>query len=108
MLNIDSKKLFYKQTNDKGKGGHTDTDTRHFKESRFKRDILCYRNVIAEKTGLVVPLQVHDEVDGTDLQREDVIQIKEIMEHVLELKLPVITDVETGPNWGELSPFNFS
>lgn len=50
-------------------------------------------------------LQVHDELlfeIKKDLVKKITPRIKEIMENVAKLKVPLVVDVKTGNNWGEL------
>lgn len=57
---------------------------------------------IYEKTGLVPALQVHDELNFTDLDSmEQVEEIKRIMEEAIPLCIPVVCEAGTGNNWGE-------
>lgn len=49
-------------------------------------------------------LQVHDELVfeiKKDAAAGAVPKIKEIMEHVVQLKVPLVVDAKSGPNWGE-------
>lgn len=50
-------------------------------------------------------LQVHDEL-VFDVPAEEVEEVRErvrqAMEHVIELKVPIIADVAVGPNWRDL------
>lgn len=51
---------------------------------------------------------VHDEIALSyhpDL-RNDFIQLKEIMQNAITLRVPMIMDVELGPNWGDVKDFN--
>jgi DNA polymerase-1 len=53
-------------------------------------------------------LQVHDELlfeVKNDQIEEVAARIKEIMEGVIKLKVPVVVDVKIGSNWGELQPW---
>jgi len=50
-------------------------------------------------------LQVHDELVfevRNDLVEEATIKIKEIMDHIIELKVPLIVEAKAGNNWGEM------
>ena len=51
--------------------------------------------------GIIPHIQVHDELDFSIESHEQAIRIKEIMEHCVELSVPVKVDVDLGPNWGE-------
>ena len=58
--------------------------------------------VAVYKAGYVPVLQVHDELNFTDLtSMEQVEEIKHIMETVIPLSIPVVCEVGTGSNWGE-------
>ncbi len=61
------------------------------------------------KKDINIILQVHDELlfeVKKDKVKEYGSIIKEVMENVAELKVPLVIDVEAGPNWGELKPVN--
>jgi DNA polymerase I-like protein with 3'-5' exonuclease and polymerase domains len=50
-------------------------------------------------------LQVHDEIilEVKEAEAEKVAKrVKEIMENVYKLKVPLIVDVKIGDNWGEI------
>ena len=50
-------------------------------------------------------LQVHDELVfevRSDLVKEMAKRIKEIMESVIKLKVPLAVDASEGDNWGEM------
>lgn len=51
-------------------------------------------------------LQVHDELDWsvpkTKEGKEAILEVKHLMEAPYKLKVPVITDMEKGPNWGDV------
>jgi DNA polymerase-1 len=51
-------------------------------------------------------LQVHDELvcEGPIPEREELVQwLRSVMEHAIELSVPVRVTVKTGPNWLELT-----
>jgi DNA polymerase-1 len=51
-------------------------------------------------------LQVHDELVfevRADLVEKLGAEVREIMEGVIKLKVPVVVEIKSGPNWGELS-----
>ncbi|KKN61491.1 hypothetical protein LCGC14_0521460 [marine sediment metagenome] len=58
---------------------------------------------------LVPHLTVHDELDSskpkTKEGNEATTELKYIMENCIKLKVPLIADVEEGPNWGETKEF---
>jgi len=50
-------------------------------------------------------LTVHDELVfeiKNSLVKQTAVKIKKIMENIIKLKVPIIVDVKTGKNWGEL------
>ena len=52
--------------------------------------------------GFVPNVTVHDELDFADIDSDfKLTHIKEIMENCVSLKLPLVAEVEAGPNWGE-------
>jgi DNA polymerase I-like protein with 3'-5' exonuclease and polymerase domains len=51
--------------------------------------------------GIVPHLQVHDEVDISVENTEQANTITDIMEHCVELTVPLLVDMELGPSWGE-------
>jgi DNA polymerase I-like protein with 3'-5' exonuclease and polymerase domains len=51
--------------------------------------------------GIVPHLQVHDEVDISVENDPQAKKIVEIMEHCVELAVPLLVDTELGPSWGE-------
>jgi DNA polymerase-1 len=53
------------------------------------------------KEGFLPHLQVHDELDFSVANKQDELQIQHIMEHCVEMAVPIVVDVETGPSWGE-------
>ena len=52
-------------------------------------------------------LQVHDEL-VFETPKDDITKtaaaIKEIMENVHKLKVPIVVDLKVGSNWGEMTP----
>ncbi len=55
-------------------------------------------------------LQVHDELlfeCGPKAVKETAKMVKEKMENALKLSVPVLVDLKTGPNWGEMKLFKF-
>ena len=55
-----------------------------------------------DKRGYVPAMQVHDELNFTDLTSMDqVAEIKKIMEEAIPLCIPVVCEAGTGTNWGE-------
>jgi DNA polymerase I-like protein with 3'-5' exonuclease and polymerase domains len=53
------------------------------------------------KAGIVPLLQVHDELDISFADPRVPQRAKEIMEHAVELMVPIYTELKVGPNWGE-------
>lgn len=53
----------------------------------------------------VLILQVHDELIfevDEDIEQEFMLHIKESMEHVCSLRVPLVADIQSGNSWGEL------
>ena len=68
-----------------------------------KAMIAVYENVPQDKARML--LQVHDELifEVKSAQAKIVYKkVKEIMENVVKLKIPIVVDVKVGENWGEL------
>jgi DNA polymerase I len=66
----------------------------------------AYEAGIYEKTGFPY-ITVHDELDfgyHPDLHA-DFVQLKEIMENPIQLKVPLRVDFNIGPDWGHLEDF---
>lgn len=60
---------------------------------------------IGSKKDIKMILQVHDELVfevAADAVKKYAPVIKNIMENVVKLAVPIVTEVEAGPNWGEL------
>lgn len=53
-------------------------------------------------------LTVHDETDHSDGRPGDPLwsEVTRCMEQCMELRVPILTETETGPNWGELKKEN--
>ena len=58
--------------------------------------LACYEE------GYLPILQLHDELcfNVNKVSKEDVRNIKKIMENCIEFKLPFVVDVKTGGSWG--------
>lgn len=54
--------------------------------------------------GYVPHVQVHDELDTSVQEEKQVWEIKQIMEEVVILAVPVRVDAEVGENWGNVKP----
>ena len=52
--------------------------------------------------GIISHIQVHDELNCSIESKEQASRIKEIMEHTVDLKVPLKVDAEIGPSWGEI------
>jgi len=68
-----------------------------------KAMLVCYEEGIFN--GDQIPLlTVHDELDFSAHNSNDLVwgQVRSVMEEVIQLKIPVRTEVELGPNWGKL------
>ncbi len=59
--------------------------------------------VMADEAGIRLQLQVHDELDFTIWSREEAEHCAEIMRTCVPCNVPAKVDIETGPNWGEIS-----
>ena len=60
-------------------------------------------------TNLKMLIQVHDELifnvkDGMEKKYGE--EIKKIMENIIDLKVPLLVDIEIGKNWGDLKRYN--
>jgi DNA polymerase-1 len=73
-------------------------------ESRVSKSAKPYKS---QGQSCQMILQVHDELlfecEPSDL-KETAKLIKEKMESVISLKVPVVVDLKSGKNWGEMSP----
>ena len=61
--------------------------------------------LIAEKENVKMLLQVHDELVFEIIEKEIekiVPKIKDIMENVLKLKIPIVVEASLGDNWGQM------
>jgi DNA polymerase I-like protein with 3'-5' exonuclease and polymerase domains len=58
--------------------------------------------IATHKAGYVPHLTVHDENDYSITSRKQAYEIKEIMENVVTLEVPLVCDAEVGPNWGNV------
>jgi DNA polymerase I-like protein with 3'-5' exonuclease and polymerase domains len=54
------------------------------------------------KEGIIPHIQVHDELDISVKDNEDVRDIIEIMQNAVSLEVPNKVDYESGPNWGNI------
>lgn len=63
----------------------------------------CWKDGVFDRIG-VPRLTVHDELDFSDPGgcEEGYAEMKHILETALELRVPVLVDEESGPNWGEV------
>ena len=55
--------------------------------------------VNAYKAGFDLRLPVHDEINAMVANKEESDNLKEIMEQAIQLKVPVIADIDLGPTW---------
>ena len=62
------------------------------------------RRLLAEDFSAKLMIQVHDEWDfsvpAEEVQRLSAM-VREVMEHVAELRVPLLVDVSFGPTWAE-------
>lgn len=58
--------------------------------------------------GILMPIQVHDELDGPFDPRDvkTIRKVAEIMENAVEMLVPSKVDPDWGPNWGNVRAFN--
>lgn len=56
-----------------------------------------------EKYHIAPALQVHDELDFCCLPSEYKEDVQYIMEHCVDVCVPIVADPESGPSWGELT-----
>jgi DNA polymerase-1 len=71
----------------------------------IKLAMIKIAELIENKNDIRMLLQVHDELIfeiKSDQVKKYVGQIKEIMENIIKLKVPIIVDTKVGPNWGEM------
>ena len=54
------------------------------------------------KEGIVAHIQIHDELDLSIENEEQVQKIVEIMENAVRLEVPNKVDYEFGTNWGDI------
>ena len=54
------------------------------------------------KEGIIPHIQVHDELDISVKDKQQVQLIKSIMEDAVDLEVPNKVDYEFGPNWGTI------
>jgi len=52
--------------------------------------------------GIVPQIQVHDELDVSTTDEDEARLIKHVMEHAVELEVPVLCEPELGPDWGHV------
>lgn len=57
----------------------------------------------ADKAGIRLQLQVHDEVDFSARNMEEAEHLAEIMRNAVPLNVPSRVDLECGPSWGEIN-----
>lgn len=55
-----------------------------------------------DDANIPLQLQVHDEVNFSEDNRDRMNEAKDIMENAVELRLPSRVDLEVGPSWGEI------
>ena len=65
--------------------------------------VKCYEDGVFAMTG-IPRLTVHDELDFSDVggQDEAFAEMRRIMQTIILLRVPVVCDLETGPNWGDV------
>ena len=73
-----------------------------------KAMVLIDKEISKGFDGCSLILQVHDELlfeCDPDSAEETAKMVKDNMENALKLSVPIIVDLKTGPNWGEMRPF---
>jgi DNA polymerase-1 len=71
----------------------------------IKLAMIKIARLIENKNDIRMILQVHDELIfeiKKGMEKKYVNQIKDIMENIIKLKVPIIVDVKYGANWGEM------
>jgi DNA polymerase I-like protein with 3'-5' exonuclease and polymerase domains len=58
--------------------------------------------VAADKAGFPIQITVHDEIDFSAESADQARELAEIVREALPCSVPAATDIEMGPNWGEL------
>ena len=75
--------------------------------TRDKGQRAATSNVVAASDAGYILMQVHDEllceIKTSDVEKI-VPKIKEIMESIYDIGVPLAIDVKTGSNWGEMTP----
>ncbi|ELP91371.1 DNA polymerase I, putative [Entamoeba invadens IP1] len=72
--------------------------------------IKVFHKTFEEWKGVTLLLNIHDEIVveiPDEMLKEVCVGLKNIMEHVVEMKVPLIVSVETGKKWGSLTTFEF-
>ena len=59
--------------------------------------------VQADKAGVRMQLQVHDEIDLTIWSIDEAKELERIMVNAVPLNVPTRTDIEVGPDWGHIT-----
>ncbi len=75
----------------------------------IKLAMLQVANKFSEDPNIRMLLQVHDELIfeiKPDKLKEYAKEIQDIMENIVQLKVPIIADIKTGDNWGQLKPLD--
>lgn len=55
-----------------------------------------------------IQIQVHDELDGSYDNEDDLRTVRDLMCNAVELKVPVVVEPEIGPSWGEVEKWKDS
>lgn len=58
--------------------------------------------VDADRAGIPIQLQVHDELNMTAERMEQAKELAQVMTNSVKLNVPMRVDIETGPSWGEV------
>ncbi|ACB85463.1 DNA polymerase I [Natranaerobius thermophilus] len=76
------------------------------KDAMVKVEKELEKQDLLDKAALL--LQVHDELIleiNKEVLSDVATKVKEIMENIIELKVPLTVDLKTGPNWYDLNPY---
>jgi DNA polymerase I-like protein with 3'-5' exonuclease and polymerase domains len=65
-------------------------------------DMIKKAMIDLHEAGIMPQITVHDEIDFSFNNNQDLVMAQEIMENCVKLHVPLKVDVETGPNWGDI------
>ncbi|EDR22960.1 DNA polymerase I, putative [Entamoeba dispar SAW760] len=73
--------------------------------------IEIFKKIHSTWLGVQLLLNIHDEIvlEVPDHLLDEVcVTLKYLMEHIVQLEVPLVVTVETGKKWGSLHPYNFN